>query len=631
MIALSTHLPKLIALIFLGFLYIVTEEPTLSEKEELELTKDFKFSKTNLFEPFQSRPALIRNVHPQYEGISSWISSVGASVSITDIDNNGISNDVVHVDPRYDKIFVAPAPGTKSEYEAFEIYPKRLIYNKRTTAPMGTLCNDFNEDGAMDILVYYWGRPPIIFYRGINGFTEVELSDPNERWFTNAATVADFDGNGHPDIVVSNYFPDGGRVLDAEATDFDQTMQHSMSRAYNGGSDHFFLSVGISNGQTIFKEDKKWSLNIENPRDWTLAVAAADLNGDLLPEIYFANDFGPDKLLLNQSKPGKLKFKLLKGERRMSDIRSSVLGRDSFKGMGVDFGDINNDGNLDIYVSNIADEFALHESHFAFINTGEINRMVDGYAPFVNNSESLGLSRSSWGWDSKLADFNNDGVMEALQATGFIKGKTNKWAELQELAMGNDELLANPKAWPDFRQGTDLSGHRHNPFFIKSKSGRYYDMAKRLKIDQHHVSRGIAVGDVDHDGDLDFALANQWEPSIFFTNNYTGNNSFLGVRLLHSIAKSVKTVVDPEKPIPSRFAIGSLARVKNSNDRTLIDFVDGGNGHSGKNSSEIFFGLGTLSPGELLTLEVSWRNSLGRLETKEFKLTAGWHNIYLAF
>ena len=70
---------------------------------------------------------------------------------------------------------------------------------------------------------------------------------------------------------------------------------------------------------------------------WTLALAARDLNGDLLPELYIANDFGPDRLMVNISRPGKPSFKLAEGRRDWLTPRSSVLGQDSFKGMGADF------------------------------------------------------------------------------------------------------------------------------------------------------------------------------------------------------------------------------------------------------------------------------------------------------
>ena len=75
-------------------------------------------------------------------------------------------------------------------------------------------------------------------------------------------------------------------------------------------------------------------------RGWTLAMGAADLDGDLLPELYLANDFGPDRLLHNRSTPGTLQFAVLEGRRGFTTPKSCVVGRDSFKGMGVDFGDV---------------------------------------------------------------------------------------------------------------------------------------------------------------------------------------------------------------------------------------------------------------------------------------------------
>ena len=182
--------------------------------------------------------------------------------------------------------------------------------------------------------------------------------------------------------------------------------------------------------------------------------------------------------------------------------------------MGVDFGDLNGDGLLDIYVSNITDEYALQESHFAFLSTGELNRMKDGIAPYVDRSETLGLSRSGWGWETRLNDFDNDSVLEALQATGFVKGSVNRWPEFHELAMANDNLIDNPRIWPRFQPGDDLSGHSHNPFFVYASDGRYHDVALEVGLGEIQLSRGIATADVDGDGRLDFALANQWEPSL---------------------------------------------------------------------------------------------------------------------
>lgn len=616
---------KLFAIGIMVLLFSLTKLPNYSADEKANFEKEFAFESSALFQPKDLIPKSIRQVHPQYDKISAWISSVGASVAITDLDNNGYSNDIIHVDPRFDKVLVSSAENTISNIKPFILTPKRLPFNEKNTAPMGVVANDFDKNGQIDILVYYWGRTPIIFYQNDGIFIEKELCLNNERWFTNAATTADFDGDGHLDILICNYFPDGGKVLDGEAQDKNQVMQHSMSRAANGGKDHFFL---WDDKKQIFKEYIGWDKEIENPNDWTLAVAATHLNDDLLPEIYFANDFGPDKLFLNLSKPQKLIFKQIKGERGLTDIRSGVLGKDSFKGMGVDFGDMNNDGKMDIFVSNIADEFALEESHLAFINTSNSEERKTGNFSFKNKSEEMGLSRSSWGWDAKFGDFNNDGVLELVQATGFVKGKINKWAELQELAIGNDEMLSKPSVWPILQEGIDLSGHKHNPFFAKTNGGRYFDIAPLLKIDQKQVSRGIALSDIDKDGDVDFVVANQWEPSVIYKNNYAGNANFLGLTIKNSMVETVKTVMNPKDYIKSIPSTGTLVKVFKDDGKVLLDVVDGGNGHSGKNSSDLFFGL---DKSQKVDIEITWKKSDGSTNKKRMAVNAGWHQIYLPY
>lgn len=125
--------------------------------------------------------------------------------------------------------------------------------------------------------------------------------------------------------------------------------------------------------------------------------------------------------------------------------------------MGVDFADMSGDGRLDIMVSNITSDFALQESNLAFINTGD--RLAPGLtAPFEDHSERLGIARSGWAWDVKLGDFDSDGTYEIVQTKGFVKGSVNRWPELHELALSNDEVLRHPLAWPRFARGDDLSG-----------------------------------------------------------------------------------------------------------------------------------------------------------------------------
>ncbi|HBB89891.1 MAG TPA: RNA-binding protein [Blastocatellia bacterium] len=638
---LRQHAARLVAISVVILAYGLARPPVLSNAERSGLASRFHFSRQPLPELPPEWPGhaaqQIRNVHPKLKRIASWISSVGAAASLGDLDGNGLPDDVCYVDTPTDMVLVAPVPGTGERYKPFAMSPSPLKYDAATMAPMGCLLGDVNEDGQVDVLIYYWGRTPILFLRQGKHYVPQELVSGGERWYTNAATFADLDGDGHVDLVIGNYFPDGSRILDAKSTD-DEGMQESMSRALNGGRKHLFLWAGSTGGAepTVRFKEVDNVLTDDVNHGWTLAIGAVDMDGDLLPELYLANDFGPDRLLHNHSTPGQLHFDLLKGAETITTPHSNVLGRDSFKGMGVDFADLNGDGLPDIYVSNITTEYGLLESNFVFMSTGKLEEIQRGVAPYVNRSEQLGLSRSGWAWDAKLADFDNDGVMEAMQAVGFLSGDTDRWPQLQELAMSNDRLVRHPLSWPLFQPGDDLSGHQHNPFFVRAKDGKYYDLAPDLNLDEPQVSRGIAIADVDGDGSLDFVLANQWQTSNYYHNDSRGRGNFLGLHLLLPLTadRSAKTWARSGHPGPDtlgRAAIGATAKVHLEDGRQLVSQVDGGNGHSGKRSPELHFGLGGAPANKPLRVEIRWRDPGGQIKAETLSLTPGWHTVVLGW
>ena len=623
--------------------YAKLAEPTLKPEVAAEAAARFRFQRFGLAEG--SAPAIRtrRTVNPDLERIAPWISAVGASIALADLDRDGLADDLCRVETRSDQVVVAPVPSTGDRYPPFSLEASPLPYDARTMAPMGCLPADLNEDGLTDLLVYYWGRTPIGFLRKADGdgarllssdlYRPFELLDGGEVWYTNAVTRADLDGDGHLDLVIGNYFQDGAAVL-GSASEPRARMQHSMSRAYNGGKNRLLLWTQGRSGQApeVHYRDASDALSARVQTAWTLAVGAGDLDGDLRPEIYFANDFGPDRLLHNRSRPGRLEFQLLEGVKGFLTPNSKVLGRDSFKGMGVEFADLNGDGLLDIYVSNIAAEYALEESHFAFLSTGHPEQMRVGVAPYIDRSEPLGLSRSSWSWDSRLADFDNDGELEMVQATGFIKGTVDRWPELQELAMGNDELLSNPQNWPLLRANDGVSGAAHNPFFVRV-GGRFHDLASEIGLGEAQVSRGIATADVDGDGDLDFAVANQWEPSYFYRNDGPTPGAYLHLDLLlplePGVAQSVVSAGTPASSLRGRPAVGATARVLLSDGRSLFAQVDGGNGHSGARSTGLHFGLGETPSDARLSVAIRWRDPRGRERAAALRLSPGHHTVVL--
>src|SRR5580765_4337728 len=448
---LKRWLKGLSAVLILTGLYFTTQLPDVSARERIALTSHFQFQRSALPQVPGYPQKTIRLVNPRLARISAWVSSVGAAVALNDLDGDGLPNDLCYVDTRTDQVNVAPVPGTPQRYQPFVLNPGPLAYDSNTMAPMGCLPLDANEDGLMDIVVYYWGRSPVVFLQHRDkqpkeltstSFKAQELMPSIQDWYTNAAVATDLDGDGHIDLIFGNYYADGSRILDAHST-FSPETQDSMSRAYNGGSKRFLLWKSAGSDRVEFSEQNNV---LEGPAKsgWTLALAACDLDGDLLPELYIANDFGPDVLLHNLSGPGHLHFERLSGKRTLTTPASKVLGHDSFKGMGVDCGDLNRDGIPDFAVSNITAEFALEESNLVFLSTGNLNQVRAGIAPYREASEPLGLSRNGWSWDIRFGDFDNEGELQIVQAAGFVKGNTDRWPELHELAMGNDNLLRYP-------------------------------------------------------------------------------------------------------------------------------------------------------------------------------------------
>lgn len=624
--SLKRAAPRIVSVLLpLAVFWLATRgEATVDQHRELAAHFGFQSSTLPVLEKSNRTLRPMRASAVRFAG---WMSSVGAGVALHDLDQDGLANDVLYVDTRTDQVVVAPAPGTGERFAPFDLLSAAGCAKKDATAPMGVVPGDLDENGRRDALVYFWGRSPLLFYRIADGapsaasFECRELLEKPEEWYSNAAAFADFDGDGHADLAVGNYFRDDCGLLDPNSTSPEMQMQDSMSRALNGGKNRLFLGspAGFRDVSAVFPEDVA--------RGWTLALGAQDLDGDLLPELYFANDFGPDRLLRNQSKPGQVAFVQVFGKRRFTDPKSKVLGYDSFKGMGVDFADISGDLVPDIFVSSITDTYALEEGTFVFTSSAE------NPLEYYDQSEKMGVARSGWAWDARFGDFNNDGVAELVQANGFVAGTKNRWPELHELAMANDTLLHLEGAWPNFGAGDDLSGDNRNAFFARGTDGGYLDVARELGWPEGQVSRGIATADVDGDGKLDMAIANQWQDSFFLRNVAAGNNHALVLHLVlpptseasEAQGEAVQVLAGPPAFAGSP-AIGARVVVKNAAGHTALQ-VDGGNGHSGKRSPELHFGLGQEQAAEI---EITWRDRSGQIQKKQTRLEKGVWTLVLS-
>jgi hypothetical protein len=577
----------------------------------------------------------VRPVEPAARHYAAWISGVGAAVALADAQTSGRFDDVCLVDPRTNTVTVSPAPTSGRRFRPFALSPAPLPYSRTTMAPMGCLPGDFAENGKTDFLVYYWGRSPILFMRnqrvGLSraAYTARELVAPYQRWYTDTVDRADLTGDGHFDLIVGNYFPDGARLLDPSATsDPAMRMNRSFSRAGNSGHDRIFLWQGARRDSARYVQAP---LNVL-PNDgagWTLAIGAYDLTGDLLPELYFGNDFGPDWLLYNESTPGHPRFKRVFGNGGFATPKSMVLGHDSYKGMSVDFADMTGNGQPDIFVGNISTRLGLMETNMAWINTGgDGAQLKRGRAPFSDRAESLGLARSGWSWDGKFGDFTNGGEQDLVQAEGFVKGQINLWPQVTELAMSNDALTPSPDVWPNIRPGADLAGHQQPRFFVQASPGHWANVTNRIGVSEPEPTRGVSTADIKGNGLLDFALADQWGPSHLYVNRCRRCGRALEMLLLLPTGQRRTRPLRVASGsagygLPGTPAIGAEVTVKTARGRVLAAQVDGGNGHASVRSPQIHLGLGAAPASEPLRVTIRWRDATGAVRALQLRLTPG--------
>lgn len=507
------------------------------------------------------------------DNIMSWVCSVGAAAAAGDFDNDGwidlyVTNSHKGT-PNY--LYRNNHDGTFTD-----VARKAGLANLNGDdgVSMDCIWGDYDNDGRQDLFLARWGRNSLFRNQGDGTFDEVTPKlfrrrdgSPGTDWANaNAAIFIDYNLDGRLDIYVGNYF-DEIDLWDLQST---KIMHDSFESARNAGRNFMYRQEADGTFTEVAKE-----LGLDDP-GWTLAVGSADINNDGWPDIYCADDFGPDQLFLNNR------------EGTFENVTKEVLGGDTKKGMNVDFGDFNNDGWLDIYVTNITTAEYLQEGNMLWHNNGV---GPDGMLSLTDISLETGAYDGGWGWGAKFFDYDNDGDLDLIAANGFISaGEGNYWYDLASWSvLGQDP--ADAANWPTIGNRS-FSGYERERFWRNDGMGSFTERAEEVGLGTTRDGRGVAYLDYDNDGDLDLYIANQGQPPQLFRNNGTSKNHWLTVELEADTATGV-----------NRDAVGARVTVMTAKGLQIRE-RDGGNGYCGQSDQRVHFGLG--ADKEVKLLEVRW-------------------------
>jgi hypothetical protein len=572
---------------------------------------------------FQERAAAAgcRNVHSMvvlgtvFSNIMPWLCSVGAAASAADYDGDGYPDLYVVNSGRddYNHLFRNRGDGTFEDVTA----AAGVGCTNREGGCMHAIWGDINNDGHPALYVIKWGGSNTLYLNRGNGtFTNVSHQAGVDCWgYFNAATFLDYDRDGLLDILVCGYFaeevkdPHTGKMIrnDLWHPVSTRVMHETFTHARNGGHKILYRNRGDGTFEDV---TEKVGLNSGL---WTLAVGAGDLNNDGWPDLYIANDFGPDEVYLNTgATENPPRF------RRLVDPRGHPgVGNDWWKGMNVDMADVNNDGYLDIYVSNVFEKrYKTDEGNMLWLNC--LDLQCPGGRGFRNIAKTSGTMDGGWGWGCKFADFNNDGLLDICALNGFVTGDLNQnyWYQIQEMVTQTKNQTVDAADWPPM--GTrDLSGHEHKRLFMQihpkpgqanSQEPRFRDMAEQAGIVETYNGRGIAVADFNLDGALDMYIANQGAPSCYYVNTtFDGNASRPGfLRLLLVGRPDMGVKVGGRVLASTANAVGARVTLHTHQGIQMRE-VQGGMGFASQSEYAVHFGVP--NPAAVESITVQWPSS----------------------
>jgi hypothetical protein len=288
-------------------------------------------------------------------------------------------------------------------------------------------------------------------------------------------------------------------------------MPDSFEYAQNGGRKYLFRNLGNGSFEEVSNE-----VGIDSRR-WAPAAVAADLRGSGHPDLFIANDYGISELYFND------------GNKFREVGRQAGVGFAPKSGMNAAVGDILNDGRYSIYVSNISEDGVLIQGNNLWVpkegTTGD-SMQYDNLARVMGvelGGWSFGAQFGDLNNDGHLDLYLVNGYVSGDR-------NSNYWYDFSKIAGGNSTIISDAAHWPAM-EGRSLSGYQQKRAWLNDGSGKFINVAQAVGARDTYDGRAVAFADLWNRGVLDVIVANQRGPLLIYKNTVAPENSWIEFEL----------------------------------------------------------------------------------------------------
>ena len=437
------------------------------------------------------------------------VASMGAAVSIVDFDRDGWPDIYVTNSGEGSKncLYRNMHDGTFKDVAA-ELGVAD-VNQAGTGVSMGAVWGDYDNDGYEDLFLYKWGRPELFHNDGGHGFTRVTEKAGLPSWVNaNTAIWFDYDGDGRLDLFLGGYYAEDVDLWHLKTT---KMMPESFEYARNGGRKYLFHNLGHGAFEEVSQR-----VGIDTRR-WALAAAAADLRGTGHPDLFIANDYGISELYFNDGK-------------QFREVgKQAGLGFSPKSGMNAAVGDILNQGKYSIYVSNISEEGVLIQGNNLWVPKEGTSGDAVQYDNLARDLDvemggwSFGAQFGDLNNDGTLDLYLVNGYVSADK-------NRNYWYDFSKVASGNSIIISDAANWPAM-EGRSLSGYQQKRVWLNDGAGKFVNVAQAVGASDNYDGRSVALVDLWNRGVLDVVVANQRGPLLVYKNTVVAENKWIDFEL----------------------------------------------------------------------------------------------------